>query len=241
MYLLSNLPYKCPQQVFLDSTSNDHGIAFVYLAWSCDVYLQDAPGEFASPKWPGSYPSDRRCSWRITAPEGNRIRIQFTSFALEQHALGHCNDKFDHVRLLDGGTVGSPLIGLYCGNQAPFSISSTGRDMFVQFTSDHDPHSSRQGFHATFEFEPLNGSHVDPDGLIDSRYIDLGKVKDWEGTDQEDTRVIGGKWLEAIIQAWHTGWLSADNVIIILLQVISSSHGGSKTELLDIRFNFSGC
>ena len=47
----------------------------------------------------------------------------------------------------------STKIGLYCGSQKAFSVRSTGRDMFVQFVSDHDPNNSKQGFHASYEFE----------------------------------------------------------------------------------------
>lgn len=164
--------------------------------WTCDVYLKDTPGEFASPKWPGNYPSGSRCSWRITAPERQRVRVMFSSFALEHHSLGHCNEKFDHVRILDGGTVGSPLIGLYCGSHNQFAVLSSGRDIFVQFWSDNDPHNSRQGFHASYVFETMNGTIFDKY----PRYIDLGKKgqEEWEGTKEEDTRIVGGKYSNRI-------------------------------------------
>ncbi|ELT96231.1 hypothetical protein CAPTEDRAFT_48233, partial [Capitella teleta] len=107
---------------------------------------------FASPKWPSEYPSGSRCSWRITAPEGHRIRIHFTSFVLETHSLGHCNERFDHVKLLDGGTTNSPNIGLYCGKQSAFHVTSSGRDMIVQFLSNNEGEQARPGFHAMFDF-----------------------------------------------------------------------------------------
>lgn len=157
------------------------------------MFLKESPGEFASPKWPGNYPSGSRCTWRITAPEGQRVRVVFTSFALEHHILGHCNENLDHVRILDGGTVGSPLIGLYCGSRPLFAVVSSGQDILVQFTSDNDPQTSRPGFHAKFVFEAKNGSISDKD----SRFINIGGGGDlskWQGTEEEDTRVVGCKY-----------------------------------------------
>lgn len=121
--------------------------------WTCNEHMNKGPGEFASPRWPKNYPASIRCSWRLTAPPGQRVHLHMTSFDLEKHSLGHCNDRFDHVRILDGGTMKSTKIGLYCGSQKAFSVRSTGRDMFVQFVSDHDPNNSKQGFHASYEFE----------------------------------------------------------------------------------------
>ena len=168
--------------------------SLIHTEWTCDVLLS-RPGEFASPKWPGNYPSGSRCSWRITAPDDNRIRLHFTSFALESHTLGHCNERFDHVKILDGGTVSSPKIGLYCGKQTAFHVVSTSRDMFVQFYSDHDPENSRQGFHAMFEFEAHNRSLYDIGGL-DGKYIEMEDAfregETWEGEDGKKVALNAG-------------------------------------------------
>lgn len=144
-----------------------------YTEWTCDALLTKDNGQFASPKWPDSYPSGTTCSWRIEAPENSRIQLRFTSFELEQHTLGHCNDMFDHVKILDGGTVKSPLIGLYCGSQSQVTVKSSGRDMFVQFKSDRDPDNSRQGFHAIYAFERHNGTIFIPDKGEEGVYVDL--------------------------------------------------------------------
>ena len=83
--------------------------------------------------------------------------MKFSHFELEQTPLGHCNEKHDRVILLDGGTVSSPLIGLYCGvHMEEFSVRSTGRDIFIQFQSDI--HTVSSGFHAYYTFENQNGT-----------------------------------------------------------------------------------
>ncbi len=94
----------------------------LFSVWPCDVLLTSAPGEFASPSWPDNYPPNTRCSWRLTAPAHMRVRVRFETFELEQHTLGHCNDNYDHLVILDGGTVSAPKIGLYCGKHTPFVV-----------------------------------------------------------------------------------------------------------------------
>ena len=99
-------------------------------------------------------------------------------FELEKHSLGHCNDQSDHVKILDGGTVSSPVIGLYCGSQSPLTVRSSRRDLIVQFTSDNSVDNQYQGFHATFVFETLNGSVITTyDGNIEGKFVQLDAVK----------------------------------------------------------------
>jgi len=144
---------------YTNSNTDGQGFRVFYTAeWPCDVLFTSAPGELASPNWPEDYPANTRCSWRVTAPDLMRVYIRFSTFELEQNELGHCNEKQDHMIILNGGTVSSPRIGLYCGSRAPFTVRSTGRDMFIQFKSDGL--MMRPGFHATFQFETQNGTLI---------------------------------------------------------------------------------
>ena len=159
------------------------------LEWTCNVHLSKGPGELASPSWPENYPPSIRCSWRLTAPPGQRVHLHVTAFDLEEHALGHCNDHYDHVRILDGGTVTSTKIGLYCGRHKAFSVRSTGRDMFVQFVSDHDPNSSKQGFHAIYQHEK---SHNGNDSSLPTSQFD-GTATGWEEVKLDQDKNSTGK------------------------------------------------
>lgn len=88
--------------------------------------------------------------------------------------------------------MGSPLIGFYCGYHPPFAILSSGQDISVQFSSDNDPHNSWQGFHARYVFEAINGTTFEKN----KRFMnigDAGETSEWQGTDEENVRVIGGK------------------------------------------------
>jgi len=168
-----------------------HRKCAVYVDWPCDVNLQEAPGQIASPRWPEHYPDSTRCTWRLTAPVGQRIRVNFTDFNLDRHVLGHCNDLVDHVRLFDGGSTSAPQIGVYCGRalgtQRALVVLSTSRDLIVQFQSirrlanrsllvgnvttvagrnvsqpsGDGDRLRRQGFHIVFNFEPTNATVFD--------------------------------------------------------------------------------
>ena len=121
------------------------------------MHLHSSSGQLASTGFPNNYQSSTTCSWRITAPPNYRVKVNFSHFELEENPLGHCNERHDRVLLLDGGTVSSALIGLYCGTHTEkFSVRSTGRDIFIQFQSDSD--TVARGFHAYYAFENKNGS-----------------------------------------------------------------------------------
>ena len=148
--------------------------------WPCSAYVQQGPGELATPRWPQHYAANLHCTWRLSAPARHRVRLQFTDFELDRHELGHCTDQLDHVRLLDGGTLSAPVIGLYCGHMRDgLTVLSTGRDMMVTFSSDrhtprrhNDTRSWRRGFHAEFTFQRDNDTtSVDRDT---TRYVDIG-------------------------------------------------------------------
>ena len=79
--------------------------------------------------------------------------------------------------------------------------------MSVQFWSDNDPHNLRQGFHARFIFETMNGTVLEKY----PRYIDLGEKvqEEWEGTKEEDTHIVGGNYTSMFIVLSVNGALLA--------------------------------
>jgi cubilin len=157
----------------------------VYAEWVCNVHLKEA-SEFASPRWPGSYPGGARCSWKISAPEGHLVRLHFDAFALGAHDLGHCNEHHDHVEVIDGSSTGSPSIGLWCGNRSPFHITSSQRDLLVKFASTRETTSSISfGFHVIFDFVFSNETSYDMGGRLDDKFIEMEDVfgETWEDID----------------------------------------------------------
>lgn len=60
--------------------------------------------------------------------------------------------RFDHLEVRDGPFGFSPLINRYCGLKSPALIRSTGRFMWIKFTSDEELEG--KGFQAKYSFIP---------------------------------------------------------------------------------------
>lgn len=60
--------------------------------------------------------------------------------------------RFDHLEVRDGPFGFSPLIDRYCGLKSPALIRSTGRFMWIKFTSDEELEG--KGFQAKYSFIP---------------------------------------------------------------------------------------
>ena len=81
-------------------------------------------GTFASPNFPGNYPNNARCEWRIQVPYGCRVRLSFTAFYTES--------GFDFVEISSNSTG---LHQRYSGSMRPPSLMG-GQRMVARFRSD---------------------------------------------------------------------------------------------------------
>ena len=100
------------------------------------VYLYGMNGTFTSPNFPGNYPNNARCEWRIQVPYGYRVRLSFTAFDTE--------NGFDFIQISSNST------GLYeqhSGSSRPLSLEG-GQRMVARFRSDGSV--NRRGFRAEF-------------------------------------------------------------------------------------------
>lgn len=59
-------------------------------------------GEVASQNYPGDYPNNLNCIYKITAPAGTRVNLTFDYFDLEANR--------DFVTIFDGPDTLSPVI-----------------------------------------------------------------------------------------------------------------------------------
>ncbi|PFX27261.1 Oncoprotein-induced transcript 3 protein [Stylophora pistillata] len=107
----------------------------------CSHYLYQQNGQFTSPNYPGRYSNNLYCTWLIEAPYGYYIYLQFGSFHLESCC--------DWVQIFDGSSAYSSRIISENGYQQPWGVCSTGRFLFVQFTTDWS--STYSGFSATYQ------------------------------------------------------------------------------------------
>jgi hypothetical protein len=89
----------------------------------------------------GLYAASMACSWVIVSPSGAAIKLGFTEFGLEQN--------FDFVKVYDGPSASSPLLGSLTGFARPAPLTATSGAMFVLFTTDFL--GSEVGFTGEFE------------------------------------------------------------------------------------------
>ncbi|XP_066282112.1 serine protease 1-like [Branchiostoma lanceolatum] len=101
-------------------------------------------GQFNSPGYPGNYPVDTQCSWRITVPEGKLVRISFLTFDLEDGS--GCG--YDSLVIHDGDNTLDYRLLSACGNNIPRTTVSSTNIVLVVFTSDGS--ITKAGFSAGF-------------------------------------------------------------------------------------------
>jgi len=116
----------------------------------CGGTYHTTSGIIRSPGWPSSYPHGRECVWKIVAPPGQQIMLNFTAFNMENHT--ECNYDFLEIRFLfllsafvvimtlssrrNGGQESSSLVGRYCGVSIPQTIPSFTNQLWLKFASD---------------------------------------------------------------------------------------------------------
>ncbi|XP_072431088.1 cubilin [Chiloscyllium punctatum] len=95
------------------------------------IIANRSQGILESTNFPRPYPSKQDCSWTIQATAGNTINFTFTAFTLN---FKNCHLAW--LKLYDGSSAQSPLIGTFCGNAIPPSGTSSGSSLHVEFHSD---------------------------------------------------------------------------------------------------------
>lgn len=78
-----------------------------------------------------------------------RQRIQLT-FDKNYYIEPSFECRFDHIEIRDGPFGFSPLIDRFCGGKNPGLVTSTGRFMWIKFTSDEELEGL--GFHIKYTF-----------------------------------------------------------------------------------------
>ena len=105
-------------------------------------------GNLTSANYPNPYYSNTADSWLITAPEGQKVTLNFVDFSLEEDK--HCTK--DYVILYDGDSTSDPQIGddKYCGTNFPSRRQTSSNNLLLTFTSN-DKDQAR-GISAMFYF-----------------------------------------------------------------------------------------
>lgn len=78
------------------------------------------------------------CQWNLSS--NAVLELAFHRFNTQPSA--------DYVRVYNGGSLSSPLIGTFSGSSLPAPITSSSNKLYVRFTSDSS--ATYQGFGARY-------------------------------------------------------------------------------------------
>ncbi|XP_064628217.1 cubilin-like isoform X3 [Lineus longissimus] len=97
------------------------------------IHSRNKPtGMIMSPTFPGIYPDNAYCFYNLQGRQGERIKLDFEVFDLFSGG-DHC--PFDFVRIYDGYTSQTPIIGTYCGKHKKLTIFSTSEALHIEFVT----------------------------------------------------------------------------------------------------------
>ncbi|OXU20544.1 hypothetical protein TSAR_014165, partial [Trichomalopsis sarcophagae] len=103
----------------------------------------DLQQEITSPNYPNIPSPHIECIWTFMSAEENRLSIHF----LDRFDLAFSEDcEQEYVEIRDGGTDMSTLLGRFCKNTPPSSLSTKGNLMYVRYYTDLP--EPRNGFKA---------------------------------------------------------------------------------------------
>ena len=83
----------------------------------------------ASPGFPQHYRNEIDCTWKIQLSIGQLIQFNFLHFDLQSGIQ-------DSLRIYDGDSNTSPMLGSYVGDSMPPSQISSSNQLFFHFHSD---------------------------------------------------------------------------------------------------------
>ena len=157
----------------------------------------------------------RNCEWTISAPQGQQIKLNVTTFDLENHT--HCaydfleirwDWVFDHVEInfgqlhsivRNGGSSSSPLFDKYCGRVIPPTITSFGNQIYLRYSQDLVPSDI---FCTDKSSQPR--FHSDESAYDDEFHI---KIFLWI-PDYFDQNILHGHMIKTQVSFWWLGLCS---------------------------------
>ncbi|XP_053123530.1 CUB and sushi domain-containing protein 2 isoform X5 [Hemicordylus capensis] len=107
----------------------------------CGGTMEEMEGVILSPGFPGNYPSNSDCTWRIPLPVGFGAHIQFLNFSTEPN--------HDFVEIRNGPYDTSNVISRFSGTDLPGSLLSTSHETTIYFHSDHS--QNKPGFKVEYQ------------------------------------------------------------------------------------------
>ncbi|XP_046368955.1 suppressor of lurcher protein 1-like isoform X1 [Haliotis rufescens] len=106
-------------------------------------------GRLFSPFYPQNYQAMSKCQYHFQAKKGDKVKIFFQNIQL-YHTGGSCRYSHDAIVVYNGRDRSADVIGHYCDIQNQVELTSTGRNLFIEFYSDDK--NEAQGFAASYTF-----------------------------------------------------------------------------------------
>ncbi|XP_072031290.1 A disintegrin and metalloproteinase with thrombospondin motifs 13-like isoform X2 [Amphiura filiformis] len=101
----------------------------------CYQIYTDLEGILLSPNYPDKYPANARCQTIIVVPPGNKIRLNFRGFRLEDGVSdGNCPN--DSLEVVDYVAADGPQTISYCGKQEQMKWRSRSNIVQLKFVSN---------------------------------------------------------------------------------------------------------
>jgi len=110
------------------------------------IPLSGETGRLFSPLYPQTFPRNMKCTWMITVPEGNFVKLRITSLF-----FAYICKKGTNLQIRDGQSSSSNLLKTFCGQDFESSVFSSGRHLWVRFQSSDSSFQYGTGFNAFFE------------------------------------------------------------------------------------------
>jgi len=108
-------------------------------------------------------------SFITISPDGaSSVDLTFVSFDIEGGSSSSLCD-YDYLDIYDGPNVGVNLIGRYCNNNIPTTVSSTGGDITLKFHSDD--FTGGDGFKLTWSCNEITGINEMHQGSTIKTYV----------------------------------------------------------------------
>ncbi|MEM6263672.1 MAG: CUB domain-containing protein, partial [Bacteroidota bacterium] len=101
----------------------------------------------------GPYSDEEAFLYTIQPANGKPVELVFYEFETEE--------DLDVMKIYDGPSTGSPLIGKYSGKKSPVRVTSTGGALTIQFTSDR--RTTAKGWRASWRTVGSGGGNTPPD------------------------------------------------------------------------------
>uniref|UniRef100_A0A452HNP9 Uncharacterized protein n=1 Tax=Gopherus agassizii TaxID=38772 RepID=A0A452HNP9_9SAUR len=139
----------------------------------CGGTAEEMEGVILSPGFPGNYPSNMDCSWRISLPVGFGAHIQFLNFSTEPN--------HDFIEIRNGPYDTSNVIGRFSGTEIPGSLLSTSHETTVYFHSDHS--QNKPGFkleYQAYELQECPDPEPFANGIVRGAGYNVGQSVSFE-------------------------------------------------------------